>query len=336
MSEITREPRRTRNARDTARRILRHENVTLVIVLIALIATLAGITRGVSASRANAVNVILQSSIRGIASVGQAFVILTAGLDLSVGGIGLLACIVGASMITEAPHLSIVAQPVPIAVGAIVMLVVGSGFGLLNGTLVSRVGMPGLIVTLGMWQILRGLGYAIGGGATITYLPEGLLALGQGRVAGVPVPSIVFMAVAVAGYLILNYTSFGRFVYAVGGNPVSSWLSGINVRKTQLMVYMISGLLAGVAGIATMGRSMHASMRTLMGLEIDSISAVAIGGVSLMGGTGNLIGVVIGVIILGVINNGMTILGAGPGAEGIVKGAIIITAVAIDCIRRTR
>ena len=102
------------------------------------------------------------------------------------------------------------------------------------------------------------------------------------------------------------------------------------------MVYMISGLLAGVAGIATMGRSMHASMRTLMGLEIDSISAVAIGGVSLMGGTGNLIVVVIGVIILGVINNGMTILGAGPGAEGIVKGAIIITAVAIDCIRRTR
>jgi len=336
MSEIAREPRRTRNAGDTARRILRHENVTLVIVLIALIAMIAGITRGVSASRTNAVNIVLQSSIRGIASVGQAFVILTAGLDLSVGGIGLLACIIGASMITEAPHLNIVGHPVPIAVAVIVMMLVGSAFGLLNGTLVSRVGMPGLIVTLGMWQILKGLGYAVGGGATITYLPEGLLVLGQGRVAGIPVPSIVFIVIAVVGYLILNYTSFGRFVYAVGGNPVSAWLSGINVKKIQLMVYMISGLLAGVAGIATMGRSMHASMRTLMGLEIDTISAVAIGGVSLFGGRGNLIGVVIGVIIIGVINNGMTILGAGPGIGGIVKGVIIIIAVAIDCIRRAR
>jgi len=336
MSEIAREPRQTGRARDTARRILRHENANLLFVLIALIFGMGAVTGGVSLGRTNAVNIVLQSSIRGIASIGQAFVILTAGLDLSVGGIGLLACTVGASMITEAPHLSIVAQPVPLAVGVIVMMVVGASVGLVNGTLVSRVGMPGLIVTLGMWQILKGLGYAVGSGATITYLPESLLALGQGRLAGVPVPSIVFIVVAVVGYLILNYTSFGRFAYAVGGNPVSSWLSGVNVKKTQLMVYMVSGLLAGVAGVATLGRSAHASMRTLMGLEIDTISAVAIGGVSLMGGRGNLIGVVIGVLILGVINNGMTILGAGPGAEGVVKGAIIIVAVAIDCIRRVR
>ena len=157
MSEIAREPRQTGRARDTARRILRHENANLLFVLIALIFGMGAVTGGVSLGRTNAVNIGLQSSIRGIASIGQAFVILTAGLDLSVGGIGLLACTVGASMITEAPHLSIVAQPVPLAVGVIVMMVVGASVGLVNGTLVSRVGMPGLIVTLGMWQILKGL-----------------------------------------------------------------------------------------------------------------------------------------------------------------------------------
>ncbi|MBA7658464.1 Fructose import permease protein FrcC [subsurface metagenome] len=240
MSETIRQPGRTRNAQGIARRIFRHENATLVIVLIALMGGIAFISHGVSLSRANLMNILLQVSIKGMASIGQAFVILTAGIDLSVGGMGLVSSIVGASMLTEAPHLNIVGHAVPIGVGALVMLLVGAGFGLANGALVSRVGMPGLIVTLGMWQICKGVGYGVGGGYTITYLPEGLLALGQGNIAGVPVPSIVFIVIAVVAYLILNYTSFGRSVYTVGGNPASAWLSGINVKKILLMAYMVS------------------------------------------------------------------------------------------------
>jgi len=127
---------------------------------------------------------------------------------------------------------------------------------------------------------------------------------------------------------------FGRAVYAVGGNPASSWLSGINVRAIKLVVFMISGFMAGIAGVIFTSRVMSASMQSLEGLELDSIAAVCVGGVSLMGGKGNIIGVVLGVLIIGIINNGMSVMGAGPALQGIVKGVIIFIAVATDYLRR--
>jgi len=140
--------------------------------------------------------------------------------------------------------------------------------------------------------------------------------------------------VAIVAYFVLAHTPFGRQVYAAGGNPLSAWLSGIRVREIQFAVFVIAGFLAGIGGIVHTARVMSASMRSLGGLELDSIAAVCVGGVSLMGGRGTLIGVVIGALIIGVINNGMSLLGAGPAMQGIVKGVIIIAAVAIDYIRR--
>ena len=148
------------------------------------------------------------------------------------------------------------------------------------------------------------------------------------------VPLIIFILVAASSYFVLRHTTFGRSVYAAGGNPASAWLSGINVKKTLLIVYAISGCLSGLAGVVMTARVMSASMRTLEGVELDSIAAAAIGGISLMGGRGSLIGVIFGVLIIGVINNAMSVLGASPAVVGIVKGAIIFSAVAIDYLRR--
>jgi putative xylitol transport system permease protein len=333
MAEIVEKPEPS-TARQVARRVFRHENAVLIIVLIALIAGMAGITKGLTLSRANMSNVLLQSSIRGVASVGQAFVILSAGIDLSVGGIGLFTAVLGASMMTGDLGLNIVGHPLSLFLVIPIMLLVGVGWGAINGSLVSRVGLPALIVTLGMWQISKGAAFEVSGGKYIMELPDSLAFFGEGSVAGVPVPVIIFIVVAVVAYFVLSYTTFGRSIYAVGCNPVSAWLTGINVKNMLFSVYGIAGFLAGLAGIMITARTMSAAMKTLGGLELETIAAVCVGGVSIMGGRGSLIGVVIGALIIGIINNGMTVLGATLTAQSIAKGAIIITAVAIDYIRR--
>ena len=335
MAEIVEGPKPVRvTARETARRFFGHENAVLVIVLVALIAAFGVITKGGTLGRANMTNILLQSAIRGVASVGQAFTILTAGIDLSVGGVGLFTSMLGASMMTAVLEQNIVGHPVSIYIAMPVMVLAGAAWGAANGTLVSRVGMPALIVTLGMWQICKGTSFVLGGGRYIIDLPDSLNFFGLGDVAGMPVLVIIFIVVAVIGYFILNHTVFGRSVYATGGNPVSAWLSGISVKRILLIVYMISGILAGLAGVMMTARTMSSMMRTLSGLELDTIAAVTVGGVSLAGGKGNIIGVVLGVLIIGVINNGMSVLGATITAQGTIKGGIIIAAVAIDYLRR--
>lgn len=312
--------------REAWQRFLRHENGVLALILLALIAGFGGMTRGLLVTERNVMNIILQSSERGVASIGQAFVILTAGIDLSVTGVALFTMVLGASLMTGTT-----AFPAgPIAV----MLLVGAGIGAITGSAVSRIGVPALIVTLGLWQVCEGSAFLICGGYTIASLPHGMSFLGAGRLAGVPVPIIIFVAVAIVTYFVLYHTTFGRSVYATGGNPVSAWLSGINVKNILFSAYVISGFLAALAGIIMLGRMACASMAAASALVLDSIAAVSIGGVSLMGGRGTLIGVIIGVMIIGVIRNGMNIIGIHPAYQDIVSGLVIITAVSIDYLRR--
>jgi putative xylitol transport system permease protein len=317
-------------------RLLRNENAILFLAFIAVVLVLSIITGGLSIRGANLMNILVQSSIRGVASVGQAFVILTAGIDVSVGGIGLMCAVLGASLMTSAPYLSLVGYAIPVFLSIPIMLLAGVAWGAANGFSVSRIGMPPLIVTLAMWGIATGVAFLICGGRSIPQLPDSMAFFGQGNIAGVPVPIIIFAVVAAIGYVILHHTAFGRSVYATGGNSVSAWLSGINVKNIQFATYVISGFLAGLAAVIMTGRVMSASMQTLAGLELDSIAAVCVGGVSLAGGKGSLIGVIIGVLLIGVINNGMSILGADPAVMGIVKGGILFGAVAADYIRRQR
>ena len=320
---------------ERARSLLRHENSALFIVLLALIFGIGGMTRGGSLGLTNASNVLLQSSIRGIAAIGQAFVILTAGIDVSVGGNALFCSVLGAALLTNSER-NIIGHPLPLALGILIVIVAGLGWGTVNSALVSRVGIPALIATLGMWQITDGAAFEIIQGFSIGNLPEHLAWWGQGTVGVVPVPVIIYVVVAIVAYYVLNYTTFGRSIYATGGNPVSAWLSGINVKRVLFSVYAISGFLAGLAAFIQLGRVMSASMMGLEGLEIDSIAAVTIGGVSLFGGRGNLIGVILGTLIIGTVNNGLSVLKAAPAAIRIVKGSIIILAVAIDTVRRRR
>ena len=321
-------------ARDIAKHVFGHENTVLGIVLAALIAAMGFASNGLTIARANMVNMLLQSSIKGVAAIGQAFVILSGGIDLSVGGVALFAAVLGGSMMTLAPWLNSVGQPVSPLIIMPLMMLVGAAWGTANGSLVSRIGMPSLIVTLGMWELAKAATFQVCGGQDMVNFPPLLSFFGVGRVFGVPVPVIIFIVIAAIAYFILNYTTFGRSVYAAGGNPASAWLSGIKVKRIQFIVYTISGLLAGLAGFLITGRTRSASMQSMAGLELDTIAAVCIGGVSLSGGKGNLIGVVLGVLIMGVIDNAMSVMGVDPSIQGIATGTIIIGAVAVDYIRR--
>lgn len=327
MPEIVERPKPARAiAQDIARHFIRNESSVLALILASVMAGLGGMTRGATLTISNISNIWLQSATRGIASIGQLFVLLTSGIDLSVGGLALLVTVVGAFLASGQTSL-------PVEVIAL-MLLIGVGIGAVNGALVSRVPMPALIVTLGMWQITRGCAFEVCKGVTYRHLPDALAFFGQGYIAGVSVPVIIFVSVAVVAYFVLNYTTFGRSIYAVGGNPMSAWLSGVNVRNVRFSVYIISGFLAALAGFITMSRVMSGGMNTVAGLELDSIAAVCIGGVSLMGGRGTLLGAMIGVMILSVINNGMNVLVVDPAAQDIAKGAIIVGAVAVDYWRR--
>ena len=335
MAEIIEKPKSLSDtAKDIARRFLRHENAILIIILAALIAGISALSHGLTTSRVNMMNILLQSSTRGVAAIGQAFVILTAGIDVSVGGAGLMCSVLGASLMTTDLENNIIGYPASMYVAIPLMLLAGLGWGAINGSSVSRIGMPPLIVTLAMWQITSGVAFRICEGRSVEHLSGSFAFFGQSIIAGVPVPVIIFISVAVVAYFVLNHTTFGKAVYAVGGNPVSAWLSGIKVRNIIMSVYVISGFLAGLAGVIFASRTMSASMNSLLGLELDCIGATVVGGISLMGGRGSLIGVIIGVIIIGVINNAMSVLGVSPAWMGIAKGAIIFSAVAIDTIRR--
>jgi ribose/xylose/arabinose/galactoside ABC-type transport system permease subunit len=325
--------RRT-GAKRVARFVLTHENFVIGVALAILMAALSGISRGQTTTPTNLANILVQSSVRGVASIGQAFIILTANIDLSVAGVGVMTMMLGSAMMTSEWRNIVVAylgHPASPAMVIPVMLIVGISWGLLNGTLVTRIGIPSLIATFGVWQIGYGAAYYVTEGEAITDLPQSFAIYGS-----LPWAPIIFFVIAGIAYYVLNHTNFGRNVYAIGGNPVSAFLSGIKVKKLQTIVFMISGFLAGLCGVMFMSRSMAGSIEGMRGLELDTIAAVSIGGVSLFGGQGNIVGVVLGVLIIGVVNNAVGVLEMGHGAQYMVKGLIIIAAVTADILRRRR
>lgn len=327
MAEVV-ERREQATFREVARRALRHENAVIGIALAVLIGVLAGISRGATVTRGNMANVLIQSSVRGTAAIGQAFCILTANFDLSVSGIGVMTMMLGSAMMTT-EWTNILGYPASPFMAIPAMLAVGACWGLLNGTLVSRLNMPSLIATFGVWQIGYGVAYYVTEGKAVMELPESFAVYGS-----LPAGPIIFFSVAALAYFVLTYTSFGRRVYATGGSPVSAYLSGINVKNMYLAVFAISGLCAGLAGMLFTSRGMSGSIEALRGLELDSIASVVIGGVSLFGGRGNMIGVVLGALLIGVVNNAMSVMHMGHAGRYIIKGAIIIGAVAADILRR--
>ncbi|CAB3792318.1 ABC transporter permease [Pararobbsia alpina] len=304
--------------------LYRRYGIVAVLILLCIVLTFSNqyfLTWG------NIADILRQTSINGILAVGMTYVVLTSGIDLSVGSTLALAGMVSASVITGA-------HPHGVALGLLSGLVVGGLVGAVNGVLVARFAVPSFVATLGMLSVARGLTFIYSGGMPIADLPDDFLSTGTGTLAGIPVPVIIFALVVLLFWFILRYTTYGRYVYAVGGNVKSAKTSGISTGKIIFSVYVIGGILAGLAGIILAARTTSALPQAGLSYELDAIAAVVIGGTSLSGGSGSLGGTVVGALLIGVINNGLNLLGVSSYYQQVVKGVIIVGAVLLDASRK--
>ena len=274
----------------------------------------------------NWINILRNNASVGIVALGMTFVIISGGIDLSVGSnLALSGLLMGILMKNFG---------VPVIITIIVCILFSGLIGLINGMLISFLNLPPLIATLGMMSIVRGAAYTVTNGQPIYTFPKGFTAISS-RVGGIPLYStLILIAVFLLGWYILRYTRMGRFTYAIGGNENCAKLSGINLKKVKCFVYMFSGLCCGVAALLLSSRLDSAVPTNADGQEMDAIAAVVIGGTSMSGGEGSMFGTLIGILIIGIIANGLNLLGVAQGPQKMVKGLIIVIAVIIDVIRR--
>ncbi|MBC2608025.1 ABC transporter permease [Pelagicoccus albus] len=276
----------------------------------------------------NLLNVARQVSMLGIASVGFAFVLLLGGIDLSVGSNITLVNIVGGwCMVNAGMH--------P-ALAIVLALSMATFIGFANGWIIANLNMPPLIVTLAMMIIVEGLAYLICEGLPIYGFPASFAVIGQGYVGPIPIPVIIMVVILSIGAFILNKTYFGRYFYAVGGNEEAAKLSGIKVKNVKYLVYSLSGFFAGLAGIVILSRTNSAQVLAGKGLEFDILTACVLGGVSVTGGFGRISNVVAGVLILGVLSNGLVLMNVTQFSQMVIKGAVLMIAVAFDCLQHRK
>lgn len=274
----------------------------------------------------NIANILTDVSIYGIIAVGMTFVIITGGVDLAVGSILALASMAAAWLIT---YSGLHAGP-PWLVALIASVAVGTLVGYVHGKATTALGVPAFITTLGGMTIWRGATMLINDGGPISGFDAKFRWWGTGSLAGVPIPVLVFGIVAVLGYVVQRYTRYGRQIYAVGGNVEAARLTGLNVRAIETSVYVIVGLLSGLAGFLLMARLNSAEAVGGIGYELRVIASVVIGGASLSGGVGGIGGTIIGALLIGVLSNGLVMMGVNAYYQQIVIGIIIVLAVAFD------
>ncbi len=296
--------------------------ITIVLVFLAIVAYLS-LSTSSFLSTANILAILVSTSLIAIVACGQTFVIITGGIDLSSGSVVALSGVV-AGMALQA------GVPVPAAVG--IGILVGAGCGLFNGIAVTVLRMNPFIVTLAAMAMARGLAFILPNGQTIFGFDEGFDAIGGGLVGFFPIAGIISLVCLGIGAFILAATVFGSEVYAVGGNREAALMTGIPVRRTLLLVYVISGTLAGLGGIVLTGRLDSAQPIAANGLELNAIAAVVIGGASLFGGRGSMLGTILGVLLIGVINNGLTLKNVEPFWVQFIQGAVIFLAVLLDSV----
>jgi len=300
------------------RNLLHRFGLLFVILLVGLGLTL---TTDTFLSVANLTNVARQVSINGILAVGVTFVLLTAGVDLSLGSVVALSGVACATFAHPGDHPVFV----PISVG----LLTGAACGLVNGFLVTRGGVAPFIVTLGMMTIARGLALIVSGGRPVANMSNELTAL-AGDFLGIPIPVLCFAGVALAAWFFLRNFRLGRHIYAVGGNENAARAAGVPVERVKLFAYGLCGLLTGLAGVVLAARITTGQPNAGQAYELDAIAAVVIGGTSLAGGVGTITGTLLGVLLIGVINNGLDLLGVSSYYQAVIKGVIIVGAVWLD------
>jgi ribose transport system permease protein/inositol transport system permease protein len=283
----------------------------------------------------NVLNVLRQVSITGLIALGMTFVILTRGIDLSVGAqvalTGLVAGYVAKGGFADRFAVGAAAEGGnPALLALLAALGVGALCGLVQGWAITRLRVPPFVVTLGGLTAFRGAALLFSGGGPISGFAPDFLWWGQGRVWGLPVPVLVFAAVALVAWLALRFSRFGLHVYATGGNPAAAGLNGVDVRRVELSVYVIVGLLSGLASFLLAARLSSAEAVAGLQLELDVIAAVVIGGTSLFGGVGSVFGTLVGVLLIGVLRNGLVLLNVSSFVQQILIGLILVAAVAVD------
>jgi ribose transport system permease protein len=280
----------------------------------------------------NAWNILRQISVNLCVSIGMTLIILSGGIDLSVGAILALAGAVAAELLKNGLAISPLGVELQFTVfGAIVAgLLVGAAAGCFNGVVITRFRLPPFVATLGMFSIARGLTMLWTGGFPITGLGPEFGFLGTGKYLAIPMPVWISGVLVGMFVAVTQRTCFGRYIYAVGGNERAAVLSGLPVDRVKVAVYTLGGLLAGAAGLIVTARLDSAQPNAGLGYELDSIAAVVIGGTSLSGGRGSVFGTVLGCLIIGVLNNGLFLLDVSPFWQQVVKGFVILAAVAID------
>ena len=304
----------------------------IVLILLAMFVLMAVLSPAFLQPR-NLLNVVRQISVVGLISLGVMMAIITTGIDLSSGSVLALAAVVAASLAQRSdwatrmfPNLPALPVIVPILAG----LLVGSLCGLVNGTLIAKARIPPFIATLGMMTAARGAALLYSNGRPISSLTDSFNYLGQGEVIGLPAPIIILIIMAGVTHVMLNNTRFGRHVYAIGGNAQAARISGVNLDRVLIRVYVYAGLLAGLAGIVLASRISSGQPGLGTGYELDAIASAVIGGTSLSGGIGTVWGTMVGALIIGVLNNGLDLLNVSAYWQMIVKGAIIVVAIIID------
>ena len=305
--------------------VVRRLSVLGILLLICLVFAL-GSSEFLTAS--NLLNVALQTSIIAIVAIGMTFVIFTAGIDLSVGSLMALCGAVAAGIAVQ--------QGLDTYLSISIALGVGLILGAINGLMIVRGGIPPFVATLSMLAIARGLTLVYTQGRPIAGLDDRFIYWGTGQVWGIPIPVIIMIVIAVIAHIVTRYTPFGLHVYSTGGNEETTRLAGISPNRIKMAVYMISGFLAALGGVLLTARLWSAQPNAAAGWELDAIAAPVLGGTSLFGGVGSIGGTVIGAFIIGVLSNGLNLMGVPSYYQQVIKGLVLILAVTVDLINKRR
>ena len=306
------------------------DNLGIILALVAMILFLYVYpkTHNTFLTTNNIFNVLRQSATNLMLACGMTMVIILGGIDLSVGSIIAMSGVLGAA--------AVVWHGLPEIVGILIAILSGVIFGLLNGLVIAKTKIPPFIVTLASMNIAKGIAYVYSEGKPIRCMTDAWKFLGAGNVAGIPTPVITMCVVFIIAVLFLNRTKIGRHIYAVGGNETAAKFSGINTAKVKFVVFSFSGLMAGLAGITIASRLYSGTCTSGDGAEMDAIAAVVVGGTSMSGGSGKLGGTLIGVLIIGILNNGLNLMGVNSDWQYIIKGAVILLAVYTDFLRNRK
>ncbi len=305
--------------------IRKYGNVFVIIALIIIFTLLNPIFLSVY----NFMNIVRQIAMVGIISVGFTFVLIGGGLDLSVGAQIAFMNVCVATMITN--------WGFPPIISVIIVLLLTTLIGFFYCFVISKTSIPPLIATLAMQTILRGAGYLISGGYPIYGIPEGIKYLGQGYLFGViPVPGLILVVIVLLGVFLLNKTYLGRHFYALGSNAEATRLAGINVHLTRTVTYAILGLLTGLAGLIMLGRVGSAQPNIATNYEMNALTACVIGGVSINGGKGTVFGALLGAIVIGILNNGMSLAGANEYWQMVITGSVLLAVVLFDSLNHAK